>query len=427
VKFDAVTVLQIGTSTQQGALLALGKADTTISFSSNATTPAPGDWQGIHFQNQGRGKMDRCLVKEAGQGSLNAEITCAPGSGPTIQNCTIQESAGYGLILDDGAAPVLTANTFQDNAEYPVQVYGNYVPLVDTSNTFTGKGTNAIEVLGDEITDSATWPVHPIPYVIAGNLQVSKATAGDTLTLEPGTILKFKPQVTLQIGGGDPGVLIADGGASNITFTAADTAKSAHWAGLFFSSQGSGMLDSCLVAYGGAGARMANIYCAMSSDPVIQNCTIQTSQHYGVVCADGALPTITGNTFQHNGQYPIRIYANYVPAIGRGNIAQDNGTDAIEVLGDNITSSVTWIDPQMPYAIAGDVVVFSPAIGDTLTLEPGVTLSFNAEVELQLGKDGHPGTLLALGKPDSAITFTSSAEKASPGDWAGIFCDSLGT
>ncbi|MCK4597800.1 right-handed parallel beta-helix repeat-containing protein, partial [bacterium] len=124
---------------------------------------------------------------------------------------------------------------------------------------------------------------------------------------------------------------------------------------------------------------------------------------------------------------PIRIYANYVPAIGQGNTAQDNGTDAIEVLGDNITSSVTWIDAQMPYAIAGDVVVFSPAIGDTLTLEPGVTLSFNPEVELQLGKDGHPGTLLALGKPDSAITFTSSAEKASPGDWAGIFCDSLGT
>jgi parallel beta-helix repeat protein len=428
VKFDSATVLQIGTETQKGVLMAVGTSDSTIFFGSNKTEPGPGDWQGILFQTQGNGHVDYAAIQEGGHAPLEANLTVSPGAEPTISNCTIEGSGGYGLVCGDGAGPIVSANTFQNNDLYPVQIYGNEVPLIEESNIFAGKGTNAIKVLGDQISSSAIWPQHNIPYVIAGNLEVSRSTVGDTLTLQPGTVLQFEPEVELRIGApGSPGFLMANGDTTSIIFAAADTAKAPHWSGLYFSSQGSGLMDSCLVTFGGAGGRMANIFCATASDPVIQSCTVERSLAHGLVCADAALPTIAGNTFQHNGGHAISLFANYVPLIGTDNIYDGNGENAIELKGDNITASVTWPHLDIPYALAGDVSVFNPALGDTLALEPGVTLAFDDDVQLQIGRDGYAGTLLAIGLADSTITFTSSADTAAPGDWADIFCDSLGT
>jgi hypothetical protein len=428
VKFDSSTVLQIGTATQEGVLMALGTADSTVFFGSNMAEPAPGDWQGIHFHIDSGGHLDYCLIKQGGHGPLKANLTLSQGAEPIIAHCTIEESAGYGLVCGDGARPTVMANTFQNNELYPVQVYGNEVPLIQAGNIFTGKGPKAIKVLGDVISSSAVWPLHAVSYVIAGDLEVSKSAVGDTLTLQPGTRLRFKPGVTLRIGSpGSPGYLSAAGDTNAIVFTAADTAKAPHWAGLYFSSQGSGFLDGCEVAFGGAGARMANIYCATASAPVIQNCTIEKSSGHGLVCADAALPTVTGNTFQHNGAHPISIFANYVPLVDTSNAYADNMENAIELKGDNITSTVTWPDLGIPFALAGDVSVFSPSLGDTLTLQPGVTLAFDPQVQLRVGGSGFPGTLLAGGLPGSVVTFTSGADTVAPGDWADIFCDSLGT
>ena len=140
---------------------------------------------------------------------------------------------------------------------------------------------------------------------------------------------------------------------------------------------------------------MANIYCATASAPVIQNCTIEKGSGHGLVCADAALPTVVGNTFQHNSAHPISIFANYVPLVDTSNIYMDNVENAIELKGDNITSTVTWPDLGIPYALAGDVSVFKPALGDTLTLEPGVTVAFDPLVQLRVGGSGFPGTLVA--------------------------------
>jgi|GEM_PF-2042748 len=428
VTFDSAAVMQIGTETQAGVLMAEGTADSTIFFGSEQDTTGPDTWQGILFQTQGGGHIDHAIITEGGHTPLNANLTVSPGAGPVIENSTIEDGAGYGLVCGSGAGPTVSANTFQNNALYPVQVYGNDVPRIEADNVFAGKDSNAVEVLGDQISNSAVWPKHSVPYVIAGDLEVARSSAGDTLTLQPGTVLKFKPDVELRIGApGSPGYLLADSDTAAITFGASDTAKAPYWAGLYFSSQGSGLMDGCLVTFGGAGGRMANIYCATGSDPVIQNNIIERSAVYGLACADAALPTITSNTFQHNGDHPISLFANYVPLIGADNIYTGNGENSIELKGDNITASVTWPDLGVPFALAGDVSVFKPSLGDTLTLTPGLILAFDDDVQLQIGRDGYPGMLRATGLPDTMITFTSSADTAAPGDWADLFCDSLGT
>ena len=428
VAFDSAAVLQIGTGTQAGVLMARGTADSTIFFDSEVDTTGPDNWQGILFQTQGGGLIDHAVIAEGGHAPLNANLTVLPGAGPTLSNCAIEDGAGYGLVCGEGAVPAVSANTFQNNALYPVQVYGNDVPRIEAGNVFAGKGSNAVEVLGDQISDSAVWPKHAVPYVVAGDLEVSRSSVGDTLTLQPGTVLKFKPDVELRVGApGSPGYLLADSDTAAITFGAADTAKAPHWAGLYFSSQGSGLMDGCLVTFGGAGGRMANLYCATGSNPVIQNCTVEHSAAYGLACADAALPTIAGNTFQDNGGHPISLFANYVPLIGTDNIYTGNGENSIELKSDSIINSVTWPDLGIPFALAGDVSVFKPSLGDTLTLAPGVTLAFDPGVQLQVGRDGYPGTLRAAGLPGTMITFTSSADTVAPGDWSDLFCDSLGT
>ena len=78
VKFDAGTALYIGY--YSGATLnAVGTSGNPITFTSNASSPAPDDWQGIVFFNStddGSTIMDYCTVEYGGYGSYNSNIYC---------------------------------------------------------------------------------------------------------------------------------------------------------------------------------------------------------------------------------------------------------------------------------------------------------------------------------------------------------------
>ncbi len=88
------------------------------------------------------------------------------------------------------------------------------------------------------------------------------------------------------------------------------------------------------------------------------------------------------------------------------------GSASIEHYG-NIDSDETWSEGI--HLVTGDVYVN----GATLTIEPGVTVTFSGHTGIYLGYfSGPPGaTLLANGTAQKPITFTSSATNKSPGDW----------
>src|SRR3990172_9876966 len=93
VKFDAYAALYIGYYSA-ATLNAAGTSGNPITFTSNAGTPAPADWQGIVFFNStvdGSTIMDYCTVEYGGYGGYNSNINCDSAS-PTIQNCTIRYS-----------------------------------------------------------------------------------------------------------------------------------------------------------------------------------------------------------------------------------------------------------------------------------------------------------------------------------------------
>ncbi|RLG55519.1 MAG: hypothetical protein DRN88_05575, partial [Candidatus Hydrothermarchaeota archaeon] len=76
-----------------------------------------------------------------------------------------------------------------------------------------------------------------------------------------------------------------------------------------------------------------------------------------------------------------------------------------------ISENTTWSNDYL-YIVTGNVLVDT---GATLTIEPGTEIRFNAEKYLRID-----GCLVAKGKPDSIIVFSSNAQVHAPGDWYGV-------
>ena len=185
VRFEPGTGLYIGLNNAgssiydyYGALSAQGTADFPIVFTSNAPTPAPGDWKGIiftDFTNDSASILTNCTVEYGGSTSEKKWNIYCGGAHPAIKNCTIRYSSGAGIHLesssptiesnlisdngqdgingDGGSSPTVKSNTINNNGGIAVYVRPNHVDRI-TGNSGTGNGENIIKVSGGEITAS---------------------------------------------------------------------------------------------------------------------------------------------------------------------------------------------------------------------------------------------------------------------------------
>ena len=77
-----------------------------------------------------------------------------------------------------------------------------------------------------------------------------------------------------------------------------------------------------------------------------------------------------------------------------------------------INANTTWDLSGSPYIVTGNALL---SHGYTLTINPGVVIKFDSAKALQID-----GTLIAIGTPQSRITFTSNKAIPQAGDWASI-------
>src|SRR3990167_3995055 len=416
VNFDAGAALYIGY--YSGAtLIADGTSLNPITFTSNASTPAPGDWRGIVFFNStvdGSTIMDNCTVEYGGFDSYNANINCNNAS-PTIQNCTIQHSDGYGIYCDNYSAPTLTNNTISNNGSFPISEHCDRLDSNVTGNTGSSNGTDAIEVRGGVITSSHTWVVQDFYFNVTDATHVYN---GATLTIPPGCLVKFNAGTALYIGYYSGATLNADGTSGNpITFTSnVSPPAPGDWSGIvFFNStdDASTIMDYCTVEYGGYDSFNFKIH-FNSASPTIQNCTIQHSDEYGIYCDGYSAPTLTNNTISNNGSYPITEFCDRLDSNVTGNTGSGNGRNAIEVRGGSKTSSHTWIPQDFYFNVTtNEIHVYSDA---TLTISPGCLVKLEPGMAFYIGYYS-AATLIADGTSLNPITFTSHASTPAPGDW----------
>ena len=82
---------------------------------------------------------------------------------------------------------------------------------------------------------------------------------------------------------------------------------------------------------------------------------------------------------------------------------------------ENVATNTTWSTTGSPYILQGDIDVTS---GSVLTIDPGVTVKFDAAARLGT----HAGcSIVANGTVGNDILFTSSSGTPAPYDWYAVY------
>ncbi|MCP4710016.1 MAG: hypothetical protein GY869_15440, partial [Planctomycetes bacterium] len=128
--------LTIGVSNLKGALIAQGTVDDPILFTSNAETPAPGDWQGICFEDATDDTLtiiEHCTIEYGGYSNLsNIRLNNAS---PTIQYNTLRNSSSRGIYINGTGcnAAAINCNNLKDN-HYGIYLISNAQPSLFNNN-----------------------------------------------------------------------------------------------------------------------------------------------------------------------------------------------------------------------------------------------------------------------------------------------------
>jgi hypothetical protein len=416
VKFDADVELYCGYS-DPGSIIAVGTADSMITFTSLSDT-VPGFWQSISFYSQtiSTARMSYCSIEFGGKTTDKLGAVRVDQTNIKFDHNLVRKSGYSGVwVSPTGFFGDFTNNTIAGCSQYAVHIGANHVGTLGTGNSLTGNTKDAIEVDGTDVDVDATWLNHGVPYVITDDVYVD----GDaTLTIEAGCTIAFDPDVEFYCGYSSPGSIIAVGtAAAPITFTASTDTVPGFWQNIGFYSYtiSTARLSYCNIEFGGKVSDKLGAVRVDQTSIKFDNNTIRKSGYHGVwVSPTGYFGDFTNNTITGCSQYALHIGANHVGTLGTGNTLTGNTKDGIEVDGTEIDADATWLNQGVPYVVTDDVAIDNNA---EVTIEAGCTIALEPNAEFYVGYSS-PGGLIAEGTPTDSITFTSSVNPPSPGDWS---------
>jgi uncharacterized repeat protein (TIGR01451 family) len=303
-------------------------------------------------------------------------------------------------------------------------------PENNTAMTSTPVTSGPTTVCGT-ISQTTTWTREASPYIVTCNVTVS---AGVTLTIQPGTQVRFNSGSELSVYGS----LVSMGTPSqNIHFTANTTTPiPGFWDGIWIRNTGHATFDYTLISYGGyVGASIdANIRVDSGGTFLLTNSILTHSDYYGVYINGAETPIITDNTITdndsdaiylnddndstpaapvirdnilNNSRYPIRLSATLTgQRTITGNSGSGNFWNTIYLYG-SFQDVILSADNSLAYVIGASV----PA-GFSLTLDPGTVIKMEGDLNVY-------GSLEALGSEGNEIIFTSLMDDAYLGDTNG--------
>ncbi|MEM7112422.1 MAG: right-handed parallel beta-helix repeat-containing protein [Chloroflexota bacterium] len=411
------TTVQFGTNVSaiaNGQLDAQGTEEYPITFTSDAASPARGDWRGVCFEGSSGGSiLDYVTVEYGGSGlecgswnNLQGNIIVTV-DGVTIENSTIAESSSYGIHVRDGDATIRNSE-IKDNGNYGIYSYSGGTVVIDgndisengngpitliyttasvtnnsmsddndysmvsansssinnltmSGNIVSGEIVEAILVTGGTL--SGVWEDYGVPYVVWGTINTS------TWTLKPGVEIRARSGARINVNG----VLDAQGLDSNpITFTS-DAASPARgdWRGVCFEgSSGGSILDYVTVEYGGqttscdGSSRSANIIVEVDNVTITNSVIINSSGRGIVHRHSGTSFTVTGSIIANNSSYGIwftssssgNVILKQNIIVGNGTYGVRNDRSNIIDATDNYWGSISGPGPEG----SGNGVSFTP-------------------------------------------------------------------
>lgn len=341
----------------------------------------------------------------------------------TIKNCSDIEAVSYKWDFGDGMVSTgkEPQHIYSKSGEYTVTL------TVYNKDSLSNKISHKIKITKSaifnhyfEIIEKNTTFEEGI-HIFWNTVYVKKST----LTILPGTILKFKQRSGLEIGSGDndPAAIIAQGTeARPIIFTAdSDNPVPGSWEQIRI-SDGNTLLSSlkyCEINYGGE-----NFYnaCVSVGDGnfEMQHCKISNSGSSGIeIRANSGNFIINNNTFTNCKISSISTTPNMAAAIGLNNIYDTKSCILISAFDDLSAPAVTWKRLAIPYRLEQSLKISSET-GSTLTLEPGVEVQIDGANRIDVGSSTGKGRLMAEGTSEKPVVFSSALETKTPGSWNGI-------
>jgi parallel beta-helix repeat protein len=299
-----------------------------VLLSSSASSPAPGDWDGLYMGTHADGSaLVGVTVEYAGANGYGGVRVYSHSS--SYSGCTFQQNLEHGMSVSS-AEPAITDSTFQDNeydglyiatsgglsttgspsftgntatgnGRYPVQLPAASIGELDASSSFTGNTQDAIYVLGDTVEYTATWQALDVDYVVEDDIEI-EGSSNPMITIEDGVTMRFETNAGLLVGDGDAASLQALGSSSvGITFTSASATPAAgDWDGVKLDSRCDAadvLMEWVTVEYGGDNGK-GNLY-IYGCDATIADSLMAYSSTWGIYVSS-ASPTITDVTYLGN-------------------------------------------------------------------------------------------------------------------------------
>jgi hypothetical protein len=262
-------------------------------------------------------------------------------------------------------------------------------------------GSNEVHVSAATISTPTTWTSDKVWIVD------DWANVASTLTIQPGTVVKFAPSAELVVL--TTGNLVAEGTAAlPITFgsTSATPAPGA-WGGILVTGRGS--LKYCTISHSAAPA----VAFEASAQGALEHCTVTRTATGSAVDVDSLQVTVTDDVFFGN-DIPLSVVASF--GIQASNTFHGGTPDAGNTrngvwLRTGTQSGVTaWNETEVPVVVTDYLDVKG-----ALTLAPGVVVKVGSAASANLLVT-NTGSLLAVADALHPIVFTSWRDDSALGD-----------
>jgi len=319
---SAGTVLRFGSGfglfagyNHPSELIVNGTEAEPVLFTADAANPQPGHWRGVHLGDAitTASRITHATIEYGGSlepnklvGNLNVYGDYRGGGArPVIQHVTVRKGSHYGFFLEDGRfGPDSTALTARDNGGAPIVIWGSHIGTIPSNSSFSGNTLNEVHLRGGAVRTNETWPNLGMPYVLLADetIYVGSDVPDEpraTLTLLPGTELRFAPGSGLFVGIVSPGALIAKGTAEvPIRFISSSTSPTqGSWIGLHFWDSSGSQLEYVHVSHAGepsfSGQGTGNVNVYREIGAFMTNSTLSESSGCGITRSTGSQ---TGST-----------------------------------------------------------------------------------------------------------------------------------
>jgi hypothetical protein len=267
-----------------------------------------------------------------------------------------------------------------------------------------------------------TWTQSISPIFIKDDVVVQ---AGSTLTILPGTQVKFLPGKSLSVAG----VLNADGASFTSSaggLCAPDPSQPppapGNWGAMTFQPGSSAVIQNVSIQFGGGNT--GQMLKVETANFTLRNSIVANSASDGILVSGSfglTQPLISSTTISGNGGYPISMDPSF-SGLAAGNVFSSNRIQAINITPGSIGAGVIWPLHPIPYSIQGVIRILT---NGQLTIGDGALLKVNTGGGFTVDGALNAKNVVMTSLKDDAFGGDTNGDGAAsvpnPGDWQQIF------